>query len=144
MPFTSTPPSTDSKLGASWSTTVLRRYGWPSAPLVEFAFARFSAMTCMRSRSAAMPEAEMSNGPKRPPMSAVSDHGLEVAEALPEHAGDRLVFEVVLGEGGPFAVDVAPVSVLAHRARAVLLGRELDRGEGLGVVGRVERGAECA
>ena len=35
-----------------WRTTSLRRYGWPSAPRVLCAFARFSAVTSMRRRSA--------------------------------------------------------------------------------------------
>ena len=39
--------------------TSLRWYGWPFAPRVVSAFARFSATTSMRSRSADMPEAEM-------------------------------------------------------------------------------------
>ena len=37
----------------------MRWYGWPFAPRVVSALARFSATTSMRSRSADMPEAEI-------------------------------------------------------------------------------------
>ena len=51
---------------------------------------------------------------------------------LAEDAGDRLVLEVVLGEGGHLAVDVDAVAVLAHRAGVVCLGSERDGRERLG------------
>src|SRR4030095_2461889 len=107
------------------STTSLRRYGWPSAPRVVCALARFSAVTSMRSRSAVRPVAETLSASNMP-MSATHAHrGLEDPDAGGRDLDGGLVLALVGGELGRLGVDVHRGAVRAGRARGVDLGGEL-------------------
>src|SRR5690349_1348436 len=140
MPATSTPPGCEPDAEpaptalASWapkppdctseSTTSLRRYGWPSAPRVVCALARFSAVTSMRSRSAVRPVAETLSASNMP-MSAGHPHGgLEDSDAGVRDLDRGLLLERVLGDLGRLGVDVHARAVGTRRARGVDLRGE--------------------
>src|SRR5689334_24212386 len=92
--------------GVSCRMTSLRRYGWPSAPRVVWALARFSAVTSIRSRSAVRPVAETLSASNMP-MSATHAHGgLQDPDARVRDLHGRLLVERVLGELGRLGVDV--------------------------------------
>src|SRR5215210_3502961 len=143
MAVTSTPPGRDPAFEpapiafASWepnppdctsaSTTSLRRYGWPSAPRVVCALARFSAVTSIRSRSAVRPVAETLSA-SNIPMSGTRAHGgLEDPDPGMRDLDGRLVLERVGGELGGLRVDVDRGAVRAGGAGGVDLRGELDR-----------------
>src|SRR6185436_19924862 len=88
------------------STTSLRRYGWPSAPRVVCALARFSAVTSMRSRSAVRPVAETLSASNMPMSAGHSHRGLEDPDAGVRDLDGRLLLERVLGDLGRLRIDV--------------------------------------
>src|SRR3954468_24905735 len=85
---------------ASPSTTSLRRYGWPSAPRVVCALARFSAVTSIRSRSAVRPVAETLRESNMPMSVTRAHRGLEDPDPGVGHLHGGLVLERVGGQLG--------------------------------------------
>src|SRR5690349_7060075 len=157
MPATSTPPGCEPDAEpaptalASWapkppdctsaSTTSLRRYGWPSAPRVVCALARFSAVTSIRSRSAVRPVAETLSASNMPISATHAHRGLEDPDPGVRHLDGRLVLERVGGELGRLGVDVDRGAVGAGRAGGVDLRGELHGVQRvLGVLGAERRG----
>ncbi len=108
---------------ASCRTTSLRRYGWPSAPRVVWALARFSAVTSIRRRSAVRPDAEISRPPKRLIRRARAHRGLQDPDAGVGDLDGGLLLERVLGELGGLGLDVDRRAVGAGGAGRGVLGR---------------------
>src|SRR5215218_8099445 len=146
MPVTSTPPGCEPAEPAptalaSWepnppedtseSTTSLRRYGWPSAPRVVCALARFSAVTSIRRRSAVRPVAETLSASNMPISGTRAHCRLEDPDAGMRHLHGGLVLERVGGELGRLRVDVDRRAVRAGRPRRVGPGGELHGVQGV-------------